>query len=86
MGQIKDLCLPLATHLECHKTNYQSMLALAKKINYVAYDPVTCFCQFVNGITDPLIAQAKLSLDVKWNQYSNNFDVIVEYLMNQVSH
>ncbi len=35
---------------------------------------------------DPALAQAKLSLDANCDQYSGDFDAIVEYLMNQVTH
>ncbi len=62
------------------------MLALAKKTDYVAYDPRTCVCHFLNGIMDPTLAQAKLSLEAIFKQYSGDFDVTVEYLMNQVTH
>ncbi len=44
------------------------MLALAKKTNYTAYNPSTCVCHFLNGITDPALAQAKLSLEANWEQ------------------
>ncbi len=38
------------TYVEPHKAVYQSMLALAKKTNYTAYDPSTCLRHFLNGI------------------------------------
>ncbi len=60
------------------------MLALEKKTDYIAYDPRTCVCHFLNIITDPSLAQAKLSLDANCKMYSGNFDATVEYLMNQV--
>ena len=75
-----------ATYVERHKDAYQSMLALAKKTNYVAYDPGTRVRHFLNGITDPSLAQAKLSLEANRDQYSGDFDATVEYLMNQVTH
>ncbi len=62
------------------------MLALAKKTNYTAYDPSTHVPHFLNAITDPTLAQAKLLFDTNCKQYSGNFDAIVEYLMNQVLH
>ncbi len=62
------------------------MLALAKKTDYVAYDPSTRVRHFLNGITDPSLAQAKLSLEANRDQYSGDFDATVEYLMNQVTH
>ncbi len=74
---------PFNTYVECHKTTYQSILALAKRTNYTAYDPCTHVCHFLNGIMDPALAQAKLSLDVNCELYS---DATVEYLINQVSH
>lgn len=42
-----------STYVECHKTSYQSMLALAKKSNYTAYNLSTHVCHFLNGIMDP---------------------------------
>ncbi len=62
------------------------MLVLAKKLDYDAYNPVTCIHHFLNGITDPLINKANLLLDANCNQYSGSFDSAVEYLINQVSH
>ncbi len=62
------------------------MLALAKKTNYTTYDPSTCVCHFLNGIMDPVIAQAKLLIEASCDRYSGNFDATIEYLMNQVSH
>ncbi len=62
------------------------MLALVKKTNYIAYDPSTSIRHFLNGITDPALAQAKLSLKANHETYSGNFDATVEYLMNQVEH
>ncbi len=62
------------------------MLALSKKIDYVAYDPSTRARHFLNGITDPSLAQAKLSFEADCDQYSGDFDATVEYLMNQVTH
>ncbi len=41
---------------------------------------------FLNGIMDPTLVQAKLSLKANHEQYSGNFDATVVYLMNQVSH
>ncbi len=76
----------VATYVERHKDVYQSMLALAKKTDYIAYDPGTRVRHFLNGITDPSFAQAKLSLKAKREQYSGDFDATVEYLMNQVTH
>ncbi len=65
---IQNLCyngpkrgFTFAMYVECHKTAYQSMLALAKKTDHTAYDPSTCIQHFLNGITDPALAQAKLS-------------------------
>ncbi len=52
-----------ANNIEHHKKPYQVMLALVKKKTYTAYDPSTNACHFLNGITDPLLGQAKLSLD-----------------------
>ncbi len=52
-----------ATYVERHMTVYQSMLALAKKTDYTAYDPSTHVHHFLNGITDPTLTQAKLSLE-----------------------
>ncbi len=75
-----------ATYVERHKSAYQSMLALAKNIKYIAYDPSTCVCHFLNGIRDHALAQAKLSLKANRETYSDNFDATVEYLMNQVQH
>ncbi len=89
---IQNLCynwpkrgFTFATFVECHKTAYQSMLSLAKKTDYTAYDPSTRFCHFLNGITDPALAQVKLSLEANSETYSGDFDATVEYLMNQVS-
>ncbi len=39
------------------------MLVLAKKTDYTTYDPSTCVQHFLNGITDPALAQAKLLLE-----------------------
>ncbi len=75
-----------STYVERHMTAYQSMLALAKKNNYTAYDPSTRVCHFLNDIMDSALAQAKLSADANHEQYSGNFDATVVYLMNQVSH
>ncbi len=74
------------TYVECHKQAYQFMLAQAKKTDYTASDPSTCIWHFLNGITDPALAQAKFSLKANSKQYSGNFDATVEYLMNQVLH
>ncbi len=62
------------------------MLALVKRINYIAYDPGTCVCHFLNGITNPSLKQVKLSLEVNRKMYSGNFDATVEYLMHQVEY
>ncbi len=62
------------------------MVALAKKTNYIAYDPGTHVHHFLNGIMDPSLAQAKLSLEANRKMYSGNFDATIEYLMNQVQH
>ncbi len=78
--------MPFATYVECHKMTYQSMLAPAKKTNYVAYNPSTPLYHFSNEITDFSLAQAKLSLNSNHNYYSGNFNANIEYLMNQVSH
>ncbi len=78
--------LTFNTYIECHKTIYQSILALVKKTNYSAYDPSTQVFHFINGITDPELAQSKLSLNANHVQYSCNVDATIEYLMNQVSH
>ncbi len=75
-----------AMYVELHKTVYQSMLALANKTDYIAYDPGTRVCHFLNSITDPSLAQAKLSLKANPEMYSSDFDATVEYLMNQVQH
>ena len=75
-----------ATYVERHKDAYQNMVTLAKKTDYVAYDPSTRVRHFLNGITDPSLAQAKLSLEANREQYSGDFDACVEYLMNQVTH
>ncbi len=75
-----------AMYVEHHKTKYQSMLALAKKTDYTAYDPRICIQHFLNGIMDPALAQAKLSLETNREMYSGNFDATVEYQMNQVQH
>ncbi len=75
-----------STYVERHKDAYQSMLALAKRTDYVMYDPSTCVHHFLNGIMDPVLAQAKLSLEANSDQYSGNFDATVKYLMNQVTH
>ncbi len=74
-----------STYIECHKDAYQSMLVLAKKTNYVTYNPITCIHHFLNGIMGPALAQAKLSLEANCEQYSVDFDATIEYLMNQVS-
>ncbi len=74
------------TYVECHKTTYQSILALAKKTDYTAFDPSTCVCHFLNGIANPTLAEAKLSLKANCEQYSGNYDATIEYLMNQVLH
>ncbi len=50
-------------YVELHKNVYQSMLSLAKKTDYTAYDPRICIHHFLNGITDPALAQTKLSLE-----------------------
>ncbi len=60
------------------------MLALAKKTDYISYNPSTRVCHFLNGIMDPTVAQAKLLLEENCGQYFGNFDATVEYLMNQV--
>lgn len=75
-----------STYVECHKDAYQNMLTLAKKTDYVVYNPSTCVRHFLNGITDPSLTQVKLSLEANHEQYSGNFDACVEYLMNQVTH
>ncbi len=62
------------------------MLTLAKQTDYVTYNPNTRVCHFLNGIMDPSLAQAKLSLEANREQYSGDFDATVEYLMNQVTH
>ncbi len=62
------------------------MLVLAKKTDYTIYDPSTRVQHFLNGITKPALAQAKLSLEANHQWYSVNFDATVEYLMNQVLH
>ncbi len=59
-----------ATYVERHKDAYQSMLTLAKKTDYVVYDPSTRVRHFLNGIMDPSLAQAKLSLEANCEQYS----------------
>ncbi len=74
------------TYVEWHKTAYQSMLDLVKKTNYTTYDSSTRVCHFLNSIMDPALAQAKLSLEANHEQYSGNFDAVVEYLMNPFSH
>ncbi len=74
-----------STYIKCHKTVYQSMLALAKKINYTAYDSI-CVCHFLHGTMDPTLAQAKLSIEANNKKYCGDFDATIEYLMNQVSH
>ncbi len=63
-----------------------SMLAPSKKTNYTTYDPSTCVHHFLNGITNPALTQAKLSLEANCKHYSGNFDTTIEYLMNQVQH
>ncbi len=65
---------------------YQSMLAFAKKTNYIAYDTGTCMCHFLNGIMNPSLTQTNLLLDTNHNQFSGTFDATIEYLMNQVTH
>ncbi len=75
-----------AAHVECHKTTFQPILALVKKTNYVSYNPGNCVYLFLNSIMDPFVAQTKLSLDANCDQYSDNFDATVQYLMNQVTH
>ncbi len=62
------------------------MLAIAKTTSYITYDPNTCVHHFLNGITDPSLAQAKLSLKANFMQYGGNFDATVKYLMPQVAH
>ncbi len=74
------------TYVQCHKDAYQNMLTLVKKTDYVKYDPSTPVRHFLDGITDPSLGQAKLSLEANREQYSGNFDATVEYLMNQVTH
>ncbi len=73
-------------YVERHKAAYQTMLALAKKTDCTTYDPSTCVCHFLNGIMDPALAQAKLSLKANCKMNSVNFDATVEYFMNQVQH
>ncbi len=80
------LGLMFATYVECHKTTYQSMLALEKKTNHVIYDSSTCVYHFLNGITNPTLVQAFLSLEANHDHYSSNFDATIEYCMNQVHH
>ncbi len=75
-----------STYVERLKDANQSMLALAKKTDYVVYDPSTCVRHYLNGIMDHALAQAKLSLEANHDQYSGNFNATVEYLMNQVTH
>ncbi len=48
--------------------------------------PEPFVCHFLNSITDPSLAQAKLSLEANRETNSGNFDATVEYLMNQVQH
>ncbi len=74
------------TYVEHHKAVYQSMLALAAKTDCTTNDPSTHVHHFLNGITDPAVIQAKLSLKAYCYHYSGNFDTTVEYLMSQVSH
>ncbi len=75
-----------ATYVEWHKATYQAVLALAKKMDYVAYDPGTRVRHFMNGITNPLLNQAKLLLCANPDKYATDFDAPLEYLTNQVSH
>ncbi len=58
-------------------TVYQSMLAMAKKTDYAAYDPSTCIHHFLNVITNPAFALAKLSLEANHKHYSGDFDATV---------
>ncbi len=54
------------------------MLALAKKTDYVAYNLDTRVHHFMNGITDPLLNQAKLSLYANPDKYATDFDATIE--------
>ncbi len=40
----------------------------------------------MNGITDPSLSQAKLSLAMDLKKIAHNFDVMMDYLTNHVSH
>ena len=75
-----------AAYVERHKSCYQQMQALAKTSDYTAYDPGTRVRHFLNGITDPSLAQAKLSLAANEEKYGRDFDATVEYLTTQVSY
>ncbi len=41
---------------------------------------------FLNGITDPVLAQAKLSLPANPDKHASDFDVTVKNFTNQVLH
>ncbi len=62
------------------------MFALPKISSYIAYDPGTFVCHFLNSITDSSLSQSKLSLEANCVKYGGNFDVTVKYLMAQVDH
>ncbi len=73
-------------YVEQNKTIYHAMLVIAKKINYSVLHPGRRVCHFLNGITDPSLVQAKISLTRNTKKCAYNFDSTMEYLTIQVLH